>query len=159
MGDGKTGSAEERRYAEAARAMRRFLGTSGGDRPLVHIIGPVRHAARFNKAFLSIIDRLDVTGFLLIVDDQHVVHASRRHGHARTEMQRGQLPVEHDDYVRLPRILGDPDTVGPGTTGRRGGPALVVTKAIDGARYRVIVEARVARQQLAFVSMFKSRAG
>jgi hypothetical protein len=72
-------------------------------------------------------------------------------------MQRGQLPLEFDDYARLPRILGDPDPVEPGETGRRGSPAAVVTKVIGGVRYRVVLEVRMRRRKVAFVSMFKAR--
>jgi hypothetical protein len=159
VGEGKVGSAEERRYAGASRALRHFLVLPSGDHPRVHVIGPIRNAARYNRAFGQVTERLDVTGFMLIVDDQHVIHASRRHGSPRTEMQRGQLPLEFDDYARLPRILGDPDTIEPGATGRRGGPSVVVTKAIGGVRYRVVIELRMRRRQLAFVSMFKARTG
>jgi hypothetical protein len=56
-------------------------------------------------------------------------------------------------------FLGDPESVEPGKPGRRGGPAVVVTKVIGGVRYRVMVEARVRQRQVAFVSMFKTLAG
>ncbi len=79
MGDWKSGSAEERRYAEASRALRQFLDAPCGDRPRVHVIGPVTHAARYNNAFRRVqpgeredIVRLkaglDVTEFVMIVD-------------------------------------------------------------------------------------------
>ncbi len=154
MAAGKIASAEARRYAEASRALRHFLGEPSGSTPRVYVIGPVRHAARYCRAF-----GLDVTGFATIVDDQHIAHASRRHGSARTEMQRGQFPLEPNDYWRLPRILGDPDTIDPGESGRRGGPAVIITKSIGKARYRVVVELRMRRRQIAFVSMSKSIGG
>jgi hypothetical protein len=80
VGEGKAGSAEDRRYADASRTLRHFLVLSRGDHPRVHVIGPIRHAARYSRAFGQVTERLDVTGFMMIVDDQHVVHASRRHG-------------------------------------------------------------------------------
>jgi hypothetical protein len=87
-----------------------------------------------------------------------VMHAARRHGSARSEARRGQLALDRDDFVRLPRILGDPDAVGPGEAGRRGGPAVLVTKVIGGVRYCVVVEVHTRQRQVAFVSMFKTRA-
>jgi hypothetical protein len=158
VAEGRTGSAEERRYADASRALRHFLAFPRSDSPRIHAIGLVRHAARYNRAFGHITGQLDVTGFVLIVDDQHIAHATRQHGNARTEAKRGQLPIDLDDYARLPRILGDPDTVDPAETGRRGGPAAVVAKVIGGVAYRVIVELRRHRRQLAFVTIYKTRA-
>jgi hypothetical protein len=98
-----------------------------------------------------------VTGFVVVVDDQHVAHASRQHGRQDVESRRGQLAVSRHDYGLMPRIVGDPDLVAPGETGQRGGPRVVLIKVIDGARYRVILEARIRRPQLAFLPMFKTR--
>lgn len=159
MGDGKAGSAEKHRYAAATSEMRQFLDGVVRDHPRVHVIGPVRHAARYNRAVAELVERVDVTGFLAIVDDQHLVHVSRRHGDARREMQRGQLPVGRDDYVLLPRIFGDPDKVEPGTAIRRGSNSIVIMKVIGNVQYRVFAEVRVARRHLAFATMYKSRAG
>ena len=157
MGDRKPGSAEERRYADASRAVRQFLALPRGDDPQVHAIGPLRHAAKYHRAFGRVEEWIDVTGFLVIMDDQHVAHALRRHGSLRSEAKRGQIGLERDDFARLPQILGDPDTDESGDKGRRGGPAAVVTKVIGGVRYRVIVEVRARQRQIAFVSMFKVR--
>lgn len=103
--------------------------------------------------------RLDVTGFTLVVDDQHFVHSLRRHGHRPSEAQRGQIAVTEADYARLPQILGDPDEVRPGEAGRRGVASASVVKVIGGVCYRVVVDARTKRRQLAFVTMFKAAAG
>jgi hypothetical protein len=92
---------------------------------------------------------------VVVVDDQHLVHAARRHGNARTEAKHGQLPIGEDDFARLPRILGDPDTVEAGEPGSRGGPSAVLTKTIGSVRYRVIVEMRSRQNHVAFVPMFK----
>ena len=156
MGGGKVGSAEKLRYAAATIGMRQFLDDVAGDHPRVHVIGPVRHAARYNRAVGLLADGLDLTGYTVIVDDQHLVHASRHHGNARIEMQRGQLPVGRDDYVLLPHIFGDPDKVEPATQGRRGSPAVSITKAIAASLYRVVAEVRINRRHLAFVTMYKS---
>lgn len=167
MGGGKSGSAEERRYAEASRALRQFLDAPGEDRPRIHVIGLLRHAARYNRAFrwlranerddiARLKERLDVTGFVMIVDDQHVAHAYRQHGNLAAEVKRGQVPVNQDDYRCLPQIVGDPDNVLDSESGSRGGPRVVVTKVIDRVRYQVVLEARVRRQQVAFLTMFKS---
>ena len=159
MGDGKAGSAEKLRYAAATIEMRQFLDGVVRDHPRVHVIGPVRHAARYNRAVAELAERVDVTGFLAIVDDHHLVHASRHHGNARREMQRGQLPVGRDDYVLLPRIFGDPDKVEAAAPGRRGSPAVSITKAIGASLYRMVAEVRVNRRHLAFVTMYKTNRG
>lgn len=44
--EGKAGSAEERRYADASRAMRRFLALSMGDRPLDFPRSTYRHSTQ-----------------------------------------------------------------------------------------------------------------
>jgi phage-Barnase-EndoU-ColicinE5/D-RelE like nuclease3 len=84
-------------------------------------------------------------------------NALRQHGSGAVETKRGQLPVDRMDYLRLPRIVGDPDLVQQSQSGSRGGPRVVLTKMIGGIRYRVVLEARVRRRQIAFLTMFKSR--
>jgi len=167
VGDGKSGSAEERRFADASLVLRQFLAAPGGDRPRVHVIGPVRHVARYNQAFRRVqtgeredIARLkaglDVTGFLMVVDDQHLTHALRQHGNPMAEAGRGQLAVNRDDYGCLVRIVGNPDNVMDSESGSRGGPRVVVSKVIGRVRYKVVLEARVRRTHIAFLTMFKS---
>ncbi len=86
--------------------MKRFLNEPRTATPAVHIIGPVQHAARYNRAFRQSASdaqeqpgpsaELDVTGFMLVVDDQHLTHSTRQHGRLATEAKRGQLPVKRD---------------------------------------------------------------
>ena len=138
--------------------MRQFLDGVVRDHPRVHVIGPLHHASRYNRAVAQLAEGCDLTGYAVIVDDQHLVHASRHHGHARTEMQRGQLPVVRDDYVLLPRIFGDTDRVEPGTAIRRASNSIVIAKVIGTVQYHVFAEVRVGRRHLAFATMFRSRA-
>jgi hypothetical protein len=122
MVDRLSGSAEQRRYAAAAREVQQFIQAPAEDKPRLFVIGPVRHAARYNRAFCWITpgeredtarlkQRSDVTEFLMVLDDEHVVHALRQHGDEAAEARRGQVPVGRPDYRRLPQIVSDPDSV------------------------------------------------
>ncbi len=164
---GDAGSSETRRYADAFRKLKQFLNSPRADKPNVHIVGPVRHAASYYRAFRdvhpddskplqSVKSRLDVTGFLVIVDDQHIAHATRQHGSRKKEEMRGQRALEREDFARIPQIVGDLELIAPAVSGRRGTPAVMIMKAIDGTTYRLVLEARTARREIACVTMFKS---
>jgi hypothetical protein len=150
------------------RGLKHFLRTTKNQTPATYVVGPIRHAARYNRAFREVHpnDReeiralkagIDVTGYMLIIDDQHLVHCKRQHGNRASEAKRGQLPISDDDICKLPQILGDPDAVEGGTSRRRGPPSALVTKALGNISYTVIVEARTQKRDLSFVTIFKSR--
>jgi hypothetical protein len=160
------GSAQERKYKDAARSLKHFLREPRTATPAVHVIGPVRHAAAYNRAFRVLADddredvrklkqAMDVTGFVTVVDNQHLIHSSRQHGSQGSEAKRGQIAIVAEDYAKLPQILGEPDEVKPGYSGRRGAPAALVTKLLNGLLYTVVVEARCRRRQVSFVTMHK----
>ena len=105
---------------------------SWAEQASLHVIGPVRHAARYNPALrqadpadsqdqVRLRSQVDVAGFDPVMDSQHVIHASRRHGRGEQEARQGQLAIELENFSRLPRILGDPDRIEPGVSGRRSG--------------------------------------
>ncbi len=160
------GPAQERKYKDAARSLKHFLRQPGTTSPAVHVIGPVRHAAVYNRAFRVVDDddredirnlkqAIDVTGFVTVVNNQHLIHSSRQHGSHGSEAKRRQIAIVTEDYAKLPQILGEPDDVKPGYSGRRGAPAALVTKLLDGLLYTVVVEVRCRRRQVSFVTMHK----
>ncbi len=78
------------------------------------------------------------------------------HGNAKTEEQRGQLPITAEDWARLPEIIGNFDTVEAVGEGGHGTPLIRYSKRFNGTTYYV-EEVRGKRKELAAKTMWKTR--
>ena len=93
----------------------------------------------------------DLTGLVKVVDAGHVRHMDGEHGVSETRAS--QRPVTPSDFLKLPAVLDDPDSVTAGDIlSRDGQKRLLFKKRIDG-QFVATVEVRPAKSHLAFISM------
>ena len=75
--------------------------------------------------------------------------------HGLSESRKNQRPVSPSDFLKLPSVLDDPDSVSPGNIQSRDGQErLFFKKKLDG-KFIATVEVRPAKRHLAFISMFQ----
>lgn len=150
-----SGAGAERRNAQAANAVKRFLRATQGilDRVEVHVIGPVRNAASIEKAV-----SFPVTGFVIVLENGTARHTLLHHGKPSTEARRGQLAVTMNDLALVPQLLGEFDAVEPADPTKQGASQIRLRKRIGMVDYEVFAEVRKAAEQVAFKTMLKRRA-
>lgn len=146
-----TGAGSNRRNADAARAIERFLRTGRQITATVevHIVGLVRNAAEIARA----------TGFFVVVLENGTArHALRHHGDPATESKRGRLAVTEKDLARMAQLLCEFDSVEAAEPTKQGTPQARFRKRIETVDYEVFAEVRRAAKQVAFKTMMKRRA-
>ena len=117
----------------------------------LHNIGPVETSVPRILAATG----LELAGFAAVMDNYAVLHTVKNHSNAKTEIARGQLPIELEDFGLVPFVLAEADAVhGDGKT-KLGRDAVVVSKLVGGVGYLLVMEVRPGKKQLAMVSMRK----
>ena len=148
------GAGSNRRNAQAANAIKRFLHDTQVTtaRVEVHVIALVRNAAAVGKAV-----GFPVMGFAVVLENSTARHTLQRHGDAATEAKRGQIAVIKDDLALLPQLLCEFDTVEPAETTKQGAIQARFRKRIGTTDYEVFAEVRRTAEQIAFKTMLKRR--
>ena len=150
-----SGAGAERRNAQAANGVKRFLRATQGvlGRVELHVIGPVRNGASIEKAV-----GFPTVGFVIVLENGTARHTLLRHGDPSTEARRGQLAVTMNDLALVPQLLAEFDTVEPADPTKQGASQARFCKRIGTIDYEVFAEARRAARQVAFKTMLKRRA-
>jgi leucyl-tRNA synthetase len=100
---------------------------------------------------------VDVRGFVHTLDVYGVRHVINHHGTPAFEEARGLAAVDERDFIRLPEVVAEPDTVEFGAKHPGGFRRIVLTKQVDGFIY-VVEEVRTRKRQLLVITMWKKRA-
>lgn len=91
----------------------------------------------------------------LALDHDNTRHILRGHGTGRTEAPRGQVPITHEDFARLPDILAQAGEVSRGNppVARDGAPLVQKTVVFDGFHYEIILKIR--RRDVVPLTLYK----
>lgn len=92
-------------------------------------------------------------GLVHSIDPNEVRHAMKEHGNPLSEESRGQEAITPEDFVRIPDVVKNYDSVESSVTDQ-GIPALVYRKKIGNTIF-VVEEIRNKRHEAAFKSMWK----
>ena len=92
-------------------------------------------------------------GLVHSIDPSEVRHALKRHGDQASEIQHGQQALQAGDYLLLPEIVSNYDTVEAVITDKKI-PGLKYSKRIGNTFY-VVEEIRTGRNELSFTTMWK----
>lgn len=95
-------------------------------------------------------------GYTHTASAQEIQHAIRRH--AESETRQNQLPITRDDVAALPEIIKSPDTVTAGKQTGQGLPSVIYGKIMPDGTITYVEEVRRGKNQLAFKTMWKSKA-
>jgi GMP synthase (glutamine-hydrolysing) A subunit len=98
---------------------------------------------------------LDLTGYAHAIDTYAIRHITERHGNAKTETDRGQLPVTTADIDSIPQILASPDTVVFGNENNIGREVIAYLKKNPDGSTLYLEEVRNGRKILAAQTMRK----
>lgn len=142
----------DKKAAAAAYQAQNFAQATRGvaDRKLMHTLGPVLSAQRIEAA-----TGLQLASYAAVLDNYAVRHTLRQHGNAKSELARGQLQVDEDDFGLLPLLLSEPDNVFSDGLTKQGRDVVVFTKLVGDVGYWLVQEARPGKKQLAMVTMRK----
>ncbi len=106
---------------------------------------------------------IDLTGFIVEMDNYGIKHAFERHGNEGKEAKHGQVAIVAEDFLLIPLILTEFDTVSYNEflNGKTIEPALIFEKEIEG-RYFVVKQIRQVtkkgkRNKLVLKTMYKKR--
>jgi hypothetical protein len=89
-----------------------------------------------------------------ILDESNIRHAWKRHTNAKIEESRNQIPLTEADFLLIPFVLQEYDSVKKGLSGKL--QTIEYHKRING--YVVVIEEiRTKRKKLAFKTMYKKR--
>lgn len=80
-----------------------------------------------------------VAGFDFSIDQSAIGHVIREHGDDAKERKHGQRGVAAADFARIPGILSDPDTMGPGSISDMGETVVEFRKVVAGETYHVLM--------------------
>ncbi len=97
----------------------------------------------------------DIRGLTHIVDAQGLRHIYNEHVINPKEILRGQVPLDDEDFARIPEIVKNPDTITRGKT-KEGLDAIEYGKRFNGNTLYV-EEIRRKNQQLAAKSLLKTK--
>ena len=125
------------------------LSTKGNERQGVQFATVESDEARRLKGVLGV----DVEGFHHVVDNFAIRHSHRKHGGERERLQ-GQLPLQREDFVRIPDIIASPDSVSDGGVDKLGNRIINYEKRFNGTLY-LAQEIRTGERQLALKSLWK----
>jgi valyl-tRNA synthetase len=95
---------------------------------------------------------IDFSEYEFFIDTFGIRHTLKHHGIAKIEDSRGQVIVTDKDFELIIDILKDPDLVFYDGKSNLGKDVFQFQKRV-GNRYIILKEVRVARKQLAFLSM------
>jgi hypothetical protein len=99
---------------------------------------------------------LTVTGCLHIMDTDSVRHIIKRHGN-QEEALRGQVSLVREDFLLLPTVFSDPETVENSGKTKQGRDTVRYSKAIGDFRYHYTEELRTKKNRLAAVTFYKRK--
>lgn len=99
---------------------------------------------------------IDLTGYNRVIENFGIYHALKHHGNIRTENARGQIPINLEDFEKIPQITKEPDDIKNLGKSKRGGIVLQFIKRI-GNLFFYDEEVRNAKKELATKSMYKRR--
>lgn len=100
---------------------------------------------------------IDINGFGMTVDNFTIIHANKEHGNEKSEAARGQSALTREDYLKIPEILQNYDSVEDGGKSKDGIPGVLITKRFNGTIYYVAA-IRTGREELAMKTMWKTLA-
>ena len=107
---------------------------------------------------------IDVTGFLISIDNYAIVHTMKKHGSERTEKPRGQIPVTKDDFLEILLYINEPNNIKYDTSYFHGKRVFFFDKMVQ-QKYVVILEIRevTSKQKykssrLVLLTMYKQKA-
>ena len=136
---------------DAAQAMGELyekIGEAGNERKTVEM-GVV-----YKKEINDLKEKgLDVTGYLHQADLQSIRHAHNKHGDPEKEKSQGQIALTKADFVKVPNIIRNYDSVEVEVKGEQ--TDVIYTKTDGDAKYVVAEKFRAAKKILAFTSMRK----
>jgi len=117
-----------------------------------------------NKAFVELgkistitsqqiekITGIDVTDWIVNIDESSVRHVMERHGDPITEKKRGQVAVESTDFDRIIEVLDSPDKIELDTKDNN---CLIFSKKMDN-NFIIVQELRVGRKKISLKTMYK----
>lgn len=99
---------------------------------------------------------LDVAGYKHTIDSFAIRHTYQKHGNAKLEALRGQLPVTREDILRIPEIVASPDEITSLGKDALKNELIRYRKAFNGTTYYV-EEVRNKRGELAAKTLWKTR--
>ncbi|MCX6154424.1 MAG: hypothetical protein NT007_09705 [Candidatus Kapabacteria bacterium] len=94
---------------------------------------------------------IETTG--VIIDADHVRHIRNRHG-STSEYKRGQIPVFREDYLLIPKILIDPDSILRANNYSDTNKVIEIKKVVDNAEI-YIIEAITKYGEIVIDTMYK----
>jgi phage-Barnase-EndoU-ColicinE5/D-RelE like nuclease3 len=97
-------------------------------------------------------------GFKRTVDNYAIVHTHNKHGQESKEISRGQIAITMDDYLLIPIIVKNPDTITLGEKSNIGTDLVKYEKEINGICYFYMEEVRKKRKSLAMKILYKRKA-
>ena len=104
---------------------------------------------------VKLLANIDAAGFDFAVDASAVRHVIKRHGDARIEVTRGQMPVVPEDFGLLSYVLNAPDEVSFDPPVSGGGAIIRYSRSIGGVRFVALMEVRTGRRRLALKTLWK----
>jgi phage-Barnase-EndoU-ColicinE5/D-RelE like nuclease3 len=97
-------------------------------------------------------------GIKRTIDNYAIVHTHNKHGQESKEKSRGQIAVTVDDYLLIPAIVKNPDTIHHGEKSNIGTDLIKYEKEINGICYFYVEEVRKKRKSLAMKTLYKRKA-
>lgn len=100
---------------------------------------------------------LDLSGYAHALDGSAVTHILSRHGEGN-ERNKGHVPVTRADFMRIPEVISNPDSVSYLGKNKRNQELIRYQKRINGHVF-FVEEVRTGRKELAATSMWKIESG
>jgi hypothetical protein len=101
---------------------------------------------------------IDVSGFKHSIDKSEMNHAKNRHSDAKVEQSRGQVPITNADFLMLPEILENPDSIRSIGKDKIGRETIVFEKLVEQNNIITYEAVLTGKKELAFQTLFKKSA-
>lgn len=92
------------------------------------------------------------------IESSAIIHNQKRHGNPKSEEKRGQIAIQMDDYLQIPDIIENYDSVEVSPNkNKQGNEVLLYTKKYADGLVFYLEEVRDNRKSLSFQTMYKKK--
>ena len=143
--------------SEARRIISKLIEFTKNITDVVHrkVIGGItkRQAKDFAAKGINVTDK-----YVHSIENSAIRHNQLEHGNPDTEALRGQIAITYDDYLYIPDIIENYDTVEKSPQkSRQGLEVIIYTKTYPDGTIYYLEEIRNGRNSLAFDTMYKRK--
>jgi phage-Barnase-EndoU-ColicinE5/D-RelE like nuclease3 len=109
------------------------------------------------RSALEILLCLNLKDFKRTIDNYAIVHTHNKHGQENKEKSRGQIAVIKEDYLLIPDIVNNPDSISVGEKSNIGTELIIYEKEINNIYYFYVEEVRKKRKSLSMKTLYKKK--